>query len=295
MRRLRDDARALQAEGLAHPVAVDDVRDEVREVASAMEGMRLRLLREETGRQEFLQVASHELRTPLATLQANLELLAEEADGDTRRRAEGALRQTHRLVTLASDLLDLGRLDGGVRPPLQAVELGELVVRLRDELGVPFAIRAPGPVHALADSSTVLRILGILVDNARVHGQGAITVSLATEGDTALVAVCDEGPGLPAEDRERLFERFVRGSEAQGRPGSGLGLAIARGFAEAMDGQLCAPGGARLELRLPAWRDYPAATGAGDMRPDAPSLLGTSQAASTESNPTSTAAPNAAV
>jgi signal transduction histidine kinase len=294
MRGLRDDARALHAEGLGHPVAVDGVRDEVGEVASALEGMRQRLLREETGRQEFLQVASHELRTPLATLQANLELLVEEADGAAQHRAEGALRQTHRLVTLASDLLDIGRIDGGVRPPVQAVELGELATRLRAELGVPFEIRAPGTLHALADSATVLRILGILVDNARVHGRGTITVSLEAEGDTAVVAVCDEGPGMP-DDSERLFARFVRGSEAQGRPGSGLGLAIARGLAEAMDGQLRAPGGARLELRLPAWRDYPADTGAGDILGPAPGLPGTSQAARTARTPTSTDATNAAV
>jgi signal transduction histidine kinase len=295
LRRLRDDARALHADGLAHPVAVDGVRDEVGEVARALEEMRGRLLREEAKRQEFLQVASHELRTPLATLQANLELLSEEAQGDARRRADGALRQTHRLVTLASDLLDLGRIDGGVRPSLQAIELGELAARLRDELGIPLAIHAPGPVHALADSVTVLRILGILVDNARVHGSGAISVTLATAGDEAVVAVEDEGPGLPEAERERLFERFVRGQGAQGRPGSGLGLAIARGLAEAMDGRLEAAGGARLELGLKAWADYPAATGAGRILPGAPGLLGTSQAASTDSTPTSTAATNAAV
>jgi signal transduction histidine kinase len=295
MRRLRDDARALHDEGLGRAVAVDGVRDEVGEVAGALEDMRRRLLREEAGRQEFLQVASHELRTPLATLQANLELLVEEAHGDARRRADGALRQTHRLVTLASDLLDLGRIDGGVRPALQAVELGELLARLREELGVDFAIRTPGPVHALADSATVLRIAGILVDNARVHGRGAITATLAREGEEAVLAVCDEGPGLPDAERERLFERFVRGREAQGRPGSGLGLAIARGFAEAMGGRLLAPGGARLELRLRAWADYPAATGAGAILPAAPERLGTSQAASTASSPTITDATNAAV
>jgi signal transduction histidine kinase len=294
MRRLRDDARALHDEGLEHPIAVDGVGDEVGEVARALEDMRRRLLREEADRQEFLSVASHELRTPLATLQGSLELLAEDLDDGTeaRRRADGALRQTHRLVTLASDLLDLSRIDGGVHPLLQATELVELARRLRDD--VPFKLDADGPVHALADSAAVLRILGILVDNARVHGGGTITVALRRVGDRAIVAVEDEGPGLPETGRERLFDRWVRGADAQGRAGSGLGLAIARGLAEAMDGELRAAGGSRLELRLRAWSDYPAAAGAGTPTGLADGR-GTNVAASTASSPTTTEATKAAV
>jgi signal transduction histidine kinase len=295
LRRLRDDARALHHEGLGHEVRVEAGRGEVDEVARALEEMRRRLLREEAGRQEFLSVASHELRTPLAALQGNLELLAESlGDGDARRRADGALRQTHRLVTLASDLLDLSRVDGGVHPSLQAVELGELAHGLGTELAVE--VVAPAPVHGLADSAAVQRILGILVDNARVHGDGSVTVTVLADGADAVVRVEDEGPGLPEADRDRVFQRFVRGHDAQGRPGSGLGLAIARGLAEAMGGTLAATGGARLELRLPAWEAYPAAAGAA-ATPGAARLgrRGTSDAASTDSSPTPTAATKAAV
>lgn len=294
MRRLRDDARALHDEGLEHAITVDDVGDEVGEVARALEDMRLRLLREEADRQEFLSVASHELRTPLATLQGNLELLVEALgeDGEPRRRADGALRQTHRLVTLASDLLDLSRIDSGARPALQAIELVELAERLRED--VPVDVRAAGPVHALADSAAVLRILGILVDNARVHGAGDVAVELGVDGAEAVLTVEDEGPGPSDADRDRLFARWVRGADAEGRPGSGLGLAIARGLAESMDGTLVATGGSRMELRLRAWSDYPAA-GAGATPAAARGLRGTSQAASTEASPTTTAATKAAV
>jgi signal transduction histidine kinase len=292
LRRLRDDARALHDDGLGHEVFVQDAGDEVDEVARALEEMRRRLVREEAGRQEFLSVASHELRTPLATLQGNLELLAEAlpARDESRRRADGALRQTHRLVTLAADLLDISRIDGGARPSLQAVELGELAEHVRDEVGPGHAIElhADGPVHALADSAAVLRILRILVDNARVHGEGAISIDLRSDGQTALVGVQDEGSGLPEAHREHLFERFVRGPDAQGRAGSGLGLAIARGLAEAMDGRLDAVGGARLELTLQAWPDYAAGTGDAVRR-------GTSHAARTASSPTSTAETKAIV
>jgi hypothetical protein len=95
-------------------------------------------------------------------------------------------------------------------------------------------------------------------------------------------------------DRERLFDRWVRGADAQGRAGSGLGLAIARGLAEAMDGQLRAPGGSRLELRLRGWSDYPAAAGAGTPTGLADGR-GTNVAASTASSPTTTEATKAAV
>jgi signal transduction histidine kinase len=267
LRRLRADARALHDDGLGHEVLVEEPGDEVDEVARALEEMRRRLVREEASRQEFLSVASHELRTPLATLQGNLELLVESLPpGDeSRRRADGALRQTHRLVTLASDLLDISRIDGGVRPSLQAVELAELAQRVREEFAgaCTIEVRAAGPVHALADSVAVLRILGILVENARVHGEGTITIELRRDGSRAVVAVADEGSGLPDELRERLFERFVRGPDAQGRPGSGLGLAIARGLAEAMEGHLDAVGGSRLQLSLRAWQDYRTDAGPG--------------------------------
>ena len=303
LRRLRDDARALHDDGLGHEVLVQDAGDEVDEVARALEDMRRRLVREEAGRQEFLSVASHELRTPLATLQGNLELLAEglPTGDESRRRADGALRQTHRLVALASDLLDISRVDGGAqRLSLQAVELGELAERVRDELGSGerIDVRAGGPVHALADSAAVLRILRILVDNARVHGEGAISIDLRSSETSSIVGVQDEGPGPPEAHREHLFERFVRGPDAQGRAGSGLGLAIARGLAEAMDGRLDAVGGARLELTLRAWPDYRAGAGAGAgdaSGTGAAARLGTSQAASTASTPTVTDATKAAV
>jgi signal transduction histidine kinase len=269
LHRLRDDARALHAEGLEHVVAVDGAGDEVDEVARALEEMRGRLVHQEAARQEFLAVASHELRTPLAALRANLELLHEGLDGsapDTgaaRTRAESALRQTHRLSTLAGDLLDLSRVDGGARPALQAVELCELSERLAEELrgalrvaDRTLTVEGEPPVHALADAGALLRILGILVDNARVHGAGAVVLRVARDDGHAVVRVCDDGPGLPPADRERLFERFVRGPDAHGRPGSGLGLTIARGLATAMDGHLVVAAdepGSCLALTLPAW------------------------------------------
>ena len=196
-------------------------------------------------------------------------------------------------MTLASDLLDLSRIDGGVHPVLQATELVELARRLQDD--VPFELRADGAVHALADSAAVLRILGILVDNARVHGAGTITVALGREGDRAVVAVQDEGPGAARRgQRPTLRPLGARRRRAGPRPGRVSGSRSRAGWPRRWTAS-CAPRAAsRLELRLRAWTDYPAAAGAGT-----PARLadgrGTNMAATTASSPTTTEATNAAV
>ena len=129
LERLRRDARRLADEGIEQPLAIDGYRDEVGEVALALETMRSRLHAEERGRQAFLATASHELRTPLASLRGTVELLEEELArgapdlGGIRRRAAAARRQTDRMTALAEDLLDLGRLDGNAPLASEPVEL----------------------------------------------------------------------------------------------------------------------------------------------------------------------------
>ena len=129
LERLRRDARRLADEGIEQPLVLDAYRDEVGEVALALETMRSRLHAEERGRQAFLATASHELRTPLASLRGTVELLEEELArgapdlGGVRRRAAAARRQTDRLTSLAEDLLDLGRLDGDAALAREPVEL----------------------------------------------------------------------------------------------------------------------------------------------------------------------------
>ena len=266
LRRLRDDARALGDEGLGHPVRVGPP-DEVGEVAGALEAMRTRLVEEEASRQAFLATASHELRTPLATLQGTLELLREDlgsADGRAGARADAALHQTHRLVSLATDLLDLNRLDGDApltREPVELSELAELaageVAETLAAAGRPLEVAGGPPLHAVADPAATLRVLRILLDNAVAYAApGGVRVAVGREGAEAVVRVADDGPGLTGDERERVFRRFERGQAGHGRAGFGLGLPLARGLAERMGGQLVAqapPRGACFELRLPAW------------------------------------------
>jgi signal transduction histidine kinase len=269
LRRLHDDARALRDEGLGHEVTVAG-NDEVAVVAQALEEMRGRLVQDEAARQAFVATASHELRTPLASLQATLELLREEArEGRggpdvVAARADTALRQTHRLVGLATDLLDLSRVDGEAELAPEPLELGEVA----RTVGREFAARlegagrtldvAGGPALALADPAATARILRILLDNADHHGAGAVRVAVTAEPEALTLTVADEGEALPAEEAEALFVRFVRGRAAAALPGAGLGLAIARGLARAQGGDLRADGAASghtaFVLTVPPWR-----------------------------------------
>jgi len=261
--RLRADAEALGTDGLGHRVTVSGA-DEVAVVARALEAMRERLVVEQQARQHFLATASHELRTPLASLQATLELLREELDRGVAdqqtivRRTDAALRQTSRLTALASDLLDLSRVDSGapLRPePLELAELaatiaGECAARL-ETAGRSLQLDG-GPALALADPAAAARIVRILLDNAVKYGAGTVTMTITAEPEHVQLAVEDEGPGIPDDGRDRIFQRFVRG---QGAAGAGLGLPIARGLARAMGGELVAEPavtGARFVLTVPA-------------------------------------------
>ncbi len=268
LERLRRDARRLADEGIEQPLALDAYRDEVGEVALALETMRSRLHAEERGRQAFLATASHELRTPLASLRGTVELLEEELArgapdlGGVRRRAAAARRQTDRMTSLAEDLLDLGRLDGNAVLAREPVELRELAGTLAAELagaahaaGVGVEVDAPATVWAEGDPRATARVLRALLENALRHGAppgSDVTIAVDTTGARAHVRVSDAGPGVPEAERERIFGRFERGERAGA--GFGLGLAIARGLARQMGGDVSARAakhGACFEVTLP--------------------------------------------
>jgi len=232
--------------------------------------MQQQLRRQEEARRAFVATASHELRTPVASLDGLLELLDEDLQSghpdldDARSLLARSRAQSRRLGRLAADLLDLSRIDAEVQLRSEPVELGELsrAVLAEFELGIgergiiSALDDGTGPVWALGDPGSVARILRILLDNAlRLSPPGgAVTVQLR-DGDRARLTVCDEGPGVPPEERELIFERFMRGRESGGKAGFGLGLAIGRELARRMGGELVLEDqdgpGARFTLRLP--------------------------------------------
>ena len=229
---------------------VDHGSDELGQLARAFERMRLRLATLDRARGEFIANASHELRTPLFSLGGFLELLDDpELDEPTKLEFLARMReQVDRLTRLATNLLDLSRLDAGrLSVAREVVELSELADELAHELG-PRAEALdhrlhvetpPGPVPALADSERVLQIGRILLENAFVHTPPGTRVQLSTgqNGGRATLTVANDGPPIPLDSQEDIFARFYRldGTLASG---SGLGLAIARELAEIMGGRI---------------------------------------------------------
>jgi two-component system, OmpR family, sensor kinase len=264
IRRLENAAERIAGGHFDDPV-VDDAPDELGQLARAFERMRQQLASLDRARRDFIANASHELRTPLFSLGGFLELLAsEDLDQDTRTEFLTETReQVSRLQKLATDLLDLSRLDAGrlavARESFDLAAVGEL-------LAIEFGPRAAvtehrleldlrGSAPALADEERVLQVGRILVDNALVHTAAGTTVSIVVEMDNegARLTVADDGCGIPAGEQRHVFDRFFR-LDGTVAAGSGLGLAIAREVVELMAGRIeleSAPGATRFTIVLP--------------------------------------------
>jgi signal transduction histidine kinase len=264
IRRLERAADRIAAGDFSEPV-VDRGRDELGQLARAFEEMREQLAQFEHARREFIANASHELRTPLFSLGGFLEIMSdEELDPATQAEFMATMReQVARLTKLATDLLDLSRLDAGrLTVQQEHVDLTALADILADEFravarssGHELAVENGTPIAALGDEERALQIGRILVENALVHTPPGTPVRIRTEqrNGSALLTIEDEGPGIPEQYAGQVFERFYRldGAIASG---SGLGLAIARELAELMGGSVALEtrsGRTAFELLLP--------------------------------------------
>ena len=224
--------------------------DEVRALAGSFNAMAGRLEQLVERQRSFAGTASHQLRTPLTALRLRLEQVAMQIDGagEVAGAVESALVETDRLHRMIEGLLALTRAEDAMTEPV-AVDLSRSVGEradhwrpLADERDVTIQASVPAGVVVRALPGAVDQVLDNLIDNAlEVSPRGSsLTISVVTDGDLAELHVVDEGPGMPASDRERAFERFWR---AEGAPvgGSGLGLAIVH--------QLVTAGGGTVELR----------------------------------------------
>ena len=265
--------RVVRMEAAARRVAQGDfsarfesgARDELGQLARTLDAMQRQLAELETARRRFIATASHELRTPIFSLSGFLELLEdEELDEETRAAFLRQLRQqVDRLGKLATDLLDLSRLEAGsleLRP--EQTDIGELAKGVAAEFTPALAAHeshlelrlAGGRVEALCDPERVAQIMRILLDNALSHTPAGtdVVVSASRRDGSVRLAVTDFGTGIKRGELERVFEPFYTSDDAQG---SGLGLAIAHELAERMQGELSAessPGRTTFALELPA-------------------------------------------
>ncbi|GAA0963182.1 sensor histidine kinase [Frigoribacterium faeni] len=260
-RRLRPARRDTEIGRVA--VAFDEMLDGV-------EGAERAALDAETRVRAFVSDAAHELRTPVAGMRAAADTLVRSPGTDDQRErlATHVVREAERASRLIDDMLLMARVDQGITLDVGSVDLGAALLadverqRLRRPSLDLRAVLPDGPVVVAADAGRVSQIVGNLVDNAAraTGGTGRVTLWLdASDGDEVAVLVSDDGPGVPAADRERVFDRLVRldGARRSGDGGAGLGLPIARGLARAHGGDLvcAAPGlgrpGAVFRLTLP--------------------------------------------
>ncbi len=214
--------------------------------------------------QRFASDVSHELRSPITALTAAVEVLdARRTDlpDRTRQALDVVVSQVRRFDDMVIDLLELSRLEAGAHDlHTERVDLVELCDRVSQRYGygdLPIEVHRRAKRHAVVDRVRFERILGNLLDNATHHAGGPvrITIEPAPAKHAVLMAVEDEGPGVAASEKQRIFERFARGSAARNRIGTGLGLALVAEHAAALGGEAWVEdrpgGGARFVVLLP--------------------------------------------
>jgi signal transduction histidine kinase len=235
---------------------------ELRTLAEAFNHMLDRLDRAFAQQRQFVSDASHELRSPLTAIRGQLEVLArsESPSAAEIHRVEAmALTEMRRVERLVDDLLALARLDEGVAPALREVELGPFLSGLASgHEGVTELGELPDETLRI-DPDLIAQVVRNLLSNASRHAGpgGRVVLSARADGAGLVVSVDDDGPGIPPQQRERVFDRFHRSEQARDRAsgGSGLGLGIARSIVELHGGGIWVDdsplGGARVSFELP--------------------------------------------
>src|SRR5262245_8979553 len=251
---LGGEARRITAERLHERLSVPNERDEIGRLAAVINDTLARLESSFEQLRRFTADASHELRTPLSVIRG----IGEMNLGETRTAAEykdaigSMLEEVDRLTRLVDTLLRLSRADAGtVRLSRELVDLAQLTLDVAASLGilaeerqqrVNVDVDAPGQVHVSADRLVLSDAITNVIDNAIKYSPigSTIDVRVDRDGDHSTIVVIDQGPGIPAEHRERIFDRFYRIDEGRSRDmgGTGLGLAIAKWAVEINGGHI---------------------------------------------------------
>lgn len=257
VKQMADSAASIAEGNLSVRIPEGDPNTEAGELGAALNLMLGRIegafnerARTEERLRRFIADASHELRTPVTTIRGYADLYRhgglrdDAALDDAMRRTE---QEASRMGALVEDMLQLARLDQGRPMQVEQVDLAALVRDAADDArvtdtGRPIAADADEPVVVAGDSDRLRQVLANLVSNALVHTPQGTPVRLRTftDGDSAVLEVGDEGPGMPESTAEQVFERFFRGdpSRARSQGGSGLGLSIVDGIVEAHGGEV---------------------------------------------------------
>ncbi|WP_159043223.1 ATP-binding protein [Streptomyces sp. NBRC 110028] len=269
---LRGQAADITATDLHRRLDLPDCQDEIHALGVTLNDMLARLDEASVAQRRFVADAAHELRSPLTALRAQLEVMSSYPDPDRDPQVAAALLEdVERLHDLVEGLLALARSEDPARPRSQAarvVDLDEVVLaeirRQRSLARAEIDARRVSGGRVRGDAEALRCVVRNLLDNARRHAERHVRVALGESGGTVELTVSDDGSGIPAADRTRVFQRFTRLDEARSREagGSGLGLAIVGKVVTAHGGTAYADqdpapddgglGGARLVVHLPA-------------------------------------------
>ena len=267
--RIRERVETIGASDLHERVPVPVAKDEVAALATTMNRMLGRLETSAATQRQFIADASHELRSPLTSMRASLDVAQTIGGGDAWVEAEPVLSdEVDRMTRLVGDLLLLAKADEGAVPLHRVdVDLDDLVAsearRLRSQTALAITTSIE-PVRVIADPERLAQALRNLVDNAVRFAASEVHLTVAATSGGAVMSVADDGPGIPAEQRDSVLDRFVRLDDHRARDhgGAGLGLAIASEIARLHGGRILVGssslGGAQVSVLLPiADRDAP--------------------------------------
>ena len=257
-RSLADQVEAAEAELFQRAQELQEANRRLRRARlrerQATDAARAALRRQE----QVVADTSHDLRRPLTGLQTRLQVALTDPQADSRQVLHAALQDAERLGDIVSDLLELARLEGKAPFPTEPVDLSALVDAELARSGLACATTVDITAGIVVEGSAVrlARLLSNLLTNADRHATSLIHIKVYGRGEEAFVEVIDDGPGIPAGEREAVFQRFYRRADARRSDpeGTGLGLPIARQIARAHHGDLYVadhPSGTRMVLHLP--------------------------------------------
>jgi signal transduction histidine kinase len=259
---IRSEVAEIGATDLHRRVPLPAAHDEIGRLAETMNVMLERLEKSVDRQQRFVGDASHELRSPLARLRAEIEVDLATLAGADATRLESLRDEVIALQRLVEDLLVLARLDADHRPVrIQPIDLDDLVFkvgrRVKADGRVDVDMSGVSGAHVAGDPHQLERAITNLSDNAERHASHEVKFTLMEEDGRAVLTIGDDGPGIPEEHADRIFERFVRvdAARSQATGGSGLGLAITREIIERHGGTVeldtAHTYGARFVVTLP--------------------------------------------
>lgn len=245
--------------------------DEFDRLSDNLNTLLARIAQLQEGLRQVSDNIAHDLKTPLARLRSKAEVAALTAENEeTKASLDGMIVDADQMIRTFDALLMISRVEAGSHPVLKstidlaaiAADVTELYEPLAEEAGATIELQASPPIHIAASRELVAQALSNLIDNALKYGgsdesPAHVTVAVEDDGDQAIVTVCDDGPGIPEDKRERVVERFYRLDESRTRPGSGLGLSLVRAIANVHGGSMVLEDshpGLKVSLRLPKMR-----------------------------------------